>query len=182
VKKKTIVVLSIITILAISYWWVFHYVSRDGEFTKWGHAYVPIDFFDDGKAIYIGNDFKWEGIGNPTLEKVEFFKRDGSIVAKDDDEFRIEPFIEKSNTNTIGIMDEESVKDQGLDKNLFPYEGFHIDKDFSLVLRVEFHGDNTDNDIREMRLTYKKYGVTQSQYIPFRNIFIHDDEEEDEDE
>jgi hypothetical protein len=42
----------------------------------------------DGKKYYLGYDFSWEGIGKPTLEKVEFIKKDGSIVGKDDDEFK----------------------------------------------------------------------------------------------
>ncbi|MCR2822681.1 hypothetical protein [Lederbergia panacisoli] len=167
--KKTIVVLSILAILVISFWWTFHYVSRDGEFTKWGHGTVPIDFFDNGKAVFFGYDFTWEGIGKPILEKVEFIKRDGTMVEKDDNGFRIEPFIGK--TRTIGSLSEEYVMEEGLDKDLVPFKGFQVDNGFYLVLRVEFHGQDADNDIEEMKITYKKYGITQLQYIPFENIF-----------
>ncbi|MBS4196544.1 hypothetical protein [Lederbergia citri] len=174
--KKIIMILSVLIVLVIGFLWKFHYISRDGEFSKMSHGNVAIESFDDGKAVYIGYNFRWEGTGNPTIERVELIKKDGNIVTKVDDDFRIEPFIATGKATTIGSMSEESVLEDELDKDLIPIKGFKVDKDFQLVLRVKFNGANIDNDIEGLRITYKKYGVTQFQNIPFEHILIHDDE------
>lgn len=168
--KKIIVIMLIFIVLVISFWWVFHYISRDGEFTKWSHATVGIEHFEVGNAIYLDYHFRWEGIGSPTLEKVEFIKRDGTIQAKDDDEFRIHPFIATS--ERIGAVDEETVIKRGILNDLVEVKGFQVVEDFYLVLRVEMA--NTDNDISSVRITYKKFGVTQFQNIPFDDGIIKD--------
>jgi hypothetical protein len=118
----------------------------------------------------LGYNFSWEGIGNPTIEKIEFIKRDGTIVAKDDDEFRIKPLI--ASTERIGTLDEETVIEEGLNDELVDVKGFQVDGNFNLVLRVELDVTNADNDIKTLRITYKKYGVTQFQNIPFDNGVI----------
>lgn len=148
------------------------YVIRSGKFTEESHTASSEEYFKNGEAMYLGYLFSWEGIGRPTLKQVEFIKKDGTTITQDDD-FRIQPYIETSqDDNWIGAMDEETVKNEGLINNLIPFEDFIVDKDFRVVLRVEYHGDKTANDISIIKITYKKYGVTQHQNISFDGFLI----------
>lgn len=174
--KKIIVIMFIFILLAISFLLSFNYISRDGEFTKWSHSTAGKGYFNDGRAIYLGYNFKWEGIGNPLLEKVEILKKDGTIVAKDDDEIRIEPYV--ASTQRIGALDEETVMKEGLNDDFINIKDFQVDEDFYLVLRVEFVDNdvnNVINDIESLRITYTKYGMTQFQIIPFDDGIITDE-------
>ncbi|MBM4763592.1 hypothetical protein [Bacillus sp. B15-48] len=170
--KKIIVIMFVAIVLVIGFWGLFNYISHEGEFTKQSHTTLGIEHFEDGNAYYFGYNFRWEGIGNPTIEKVEFIKTDGTIVAKDDDEFRIQPFIASS--ERIGVLDEETVIKEGLLSDLVDVKGFRVDEDFSLVLRVELDVTNSYNDISSLRITYKKYGVTQFQYVSFEDGVVTD--------
>ncbi|MET3698845.1 hypothetical protein SAMN05877753_11080 [Bacillus oleivorans] len=170
--NKKIVILFVLIILVIMFWWIFNLISRDGEFTKTSHVTAGIEHFEKRKAVFLGYNFSWKGIGKPIIEKIEFLKRDGTIVAKDENDFRIQPFI--ASTERIGVIDEEYVVNEGLDVDLIQVKGYQINKNFYLVLRVEFDGTNPDNDIKILRITYKKYGVTQYQNIPFDGGVIMD--------
>ncbi len=171
--KKKIVMLFFCTILLLGLWWTFNFISQDGEFTKLGHATVNIENFEERKPIYLGYPFRWNGLGKPRLEKMEFIKRDGTIVAKDDEEFTIHPFI--ASTNRIGVLDEESVKEDGLDNDFVQVKDYKVNDDFYLVLRVEFNGTDPINDINTLRITYKKFGTTQFQNIHFDDGIIADE-------
>ncbi|WP_216831523.1 aldo-keto reductase family protein [Alkalihalobacterium elongatum] len=170
--KKTIVIMLVSMLLVLGCWGLFNYISHEGKFTKLSHSTLGIDHFEDDHAYYFGYNFRWEGIGNPTIEKIEFIKSDGSIVAKDDDEIRIQPFIASS--ERIGILDEEYVIKEGLHNDLVEVKDFHVDEDFYLVLRVELDVTNFNNDISSLRIMYKKYGVTQFQDIPFDDGVVTD--------
>lgn len=170
--KKIIVIMFIFILLVTSFWWSFDYISHKGKFTKWSHSTVEKELFYNGGAIYLGYNFGWEGIGNPLLEKVEFIKKDGTFVAEDD-EIRIESYI--ANTNRIGALDEESVINEGLNDDFVNVKDFKVYEDFNLVLRVEYEGTVAENDIRTLRIRYKKYGVPQYQDIPFDNGVITDE-------
>lgn len=170
--KKNLLVFAFLIVLVISIGWVFDYLSHNGGFTKWSHSTLEIELFEDGKAFYLDYHFRWEGIGNPTIEKVEFIKKDGTIVAKDDDQFRIQPFVSKVRH---GMFDEESANKEGIIDALIPVKGFKVNDDFYLVLRAELTDNDIDNDIRTVRITYKKFGITQFQNIPFDNGIISEE-------
>ncbi|MDM5317254.1 hypothetical protein QUF49_14690 [Fictibacillus sp. b24] len=163
--KKKVTLLFFCAMLLLGLWWTFNFISQDGEFTKLGHSTVGIENWKDRKPIYIGYPVKWEGMGKPRLKKIEFIKRDGIIVAKDDKEFTIQPFI--ASTERIGALDEKSVKEDGLDKDFVSVKDYKVNGEFYLVLRVEFHATNPINDINTLRITYEKLGVTQVQNIHF---------------
>lgn len=173
--KRLIVIMLMIIIVCIAPFLTFDYVSRDGDFTKWSHTVMGYDHYKDGSTFYLGYDLTWEGIGKPTLEKVEFIKKDGTIVAKDDDEFRIKPYIAK--TKNINGLDEESVLQEGLPEDLIDVKNHQVDKDVYLILAVQYNGTTPENDINLLRITYKKYGVTQHREIPFDEGVIMDDNE-----
>lgn len=171
--RKTVVILFVSIFLVIGVWVSYDYISRDGEFTKWSHTTLDIENFKKNVPYYIGYSFKWEGIGNPTIESIDFIKRDGIIVTKDDVDLRIHPFIATS-TN-IGSLEEEYVIEEGLLDGLNEVNGFQVDENFNLVVRVELvDASNFDNDISTIRITYKKYGITQTQNIPFDGGFVTD--------
>ncbi|MFG6494786.1 hypothetical protein P8610_05470 [Fictibacillus sp. UD] len=172
-KKKVTLLFFCTTMLLLGLWWTFNFISEDGEFTKWGHASVGIENLEDRKPYYIGYPFKWDGIGKPRLEKMEFIKRDGTIVGKDDIEFSIQPFI--ASTERIGALDEDSVREDGLDDDFVRLKGYKVNDGFYLVLRVEFNGTNPINDINTLRITYKKFGTTQFQNIHFDDGIITDE-------
>jgi hypothetical protein len=159
-------------VFVIGFWGLFNYISNEGEFTKWSYSTLEIESVEDGNAYYFGYKFRWEGIGNPTIEKIEFIKSDGTIVAKDDEQIRIQPFITSS--ESIGVLEEGTVIKEGLVNELVEVKDFKVDEDFYLVLRVELNVINPNNDISSLRITYNKYGVTQYQYIPFDEGFVTD--------
>lgn len=171
--KKIIVIMLVSIIFVLGFWGLFNYISHEGEFTKLSHATLGIEHFEDGNAYYFGYDFRWEGIGNPTIEKIEFIKSDGIIVAKDDDEIRIQPFLANSERR-IGVLDEDYVIKEGLHNDLVEVKDFQVDEDFYIILRVELDATNFNNDISSLRIMYKKYGVTQYQYIPFDDGVVTD--------
>ncbi|WP_079508715.1 hypothetical protein [Mesobacillus jeotgali] len=168
-KRLILLVLFIVTFATF---WTIDYCLYDGEFTKWSHTTVGLEHYKDGRIFYLAYHLKWDGFGDPALEKVEFIKRDGTIIAKDDDEFVIKPFISKA--GHITGSDEAEVLAEGLNKELFEVKGYPADKDLYLVLSVGYRGNNPENDINVTRITYKKFGVTQHQDIPFDEGVITD--------
>ncbi|GAM12426.1 hypothetical protein [Mesobacillus selenatarsenatis] len=134
--KRLIVTMLVFIIVGIGSFWTFDYVSRDGDFTKWSHTTMGYEHYKEGKKYYLGYDINWEGIGKPTLEKVEFIKKDGTIVAKDDDEFKNEPYIAK-NRNISGL-DEESVLEEGKHEDLTDIKNYQVDEDFHLILAAQY--------------------------------------------
>lgn len=173
--KKKILILFVLSVLVISILGILNFIIHEGEFNKVSHSSVLKKHFEGGEAIYLGYRFIWEGLGEPMIEQIEFFKKDGTIVAENDDEFRILPFIEEIGIeNSISSMDEKNVISQGTIDNLVTMSNFRVKGDFNLILRVEFHGDNSDNDISRLRLTYKKFGLTLHQEIPFEDGVIVD--------
>jgi len=170
--KKYIVVLLVFLLLVIGFWGLFNYISHKGEFTKWDHSSLEMERFEDRNAYYFGYHFRWQGIGNPIIEKIEFIKSDGSIVAKEDDEIRIHPFIASS--ERIGVLDEDTVIKEGLLNELVEVKDFQVDEDFHLVLRVELNVNNLKNDISSLRIAYRKFGVTHYQTIPFDDGVVTD--------
>lgn len=170
--KRSIVIIIIVIVLIACIWLTFRHISHDGEFTKRSHTTAGIEHFENGKAFYLGYYFRWEGIGSPTLEKIEFIKDDGEIVTKEDDEFQIDSYIK---TEGFGAVDEEYVITEGISDELLTVKGFYVNKDFYLVLRVKLIDDiDVSNDIKMIRITYKKFGVTQFQNISFDDGIIMD--------
>ncbi|MFA9557605.1 hypothetical protein ACERII_09895 [Evansella sp. AB-rgal1] len=168
--KKVFAIL-IVFLFVLSVWWTFRFLSQEGEFTLGGYARADVELFQDQTPIYLGYNFSWKGIGSPTLEKIEFIKRDGLILAKDDEEFRIDPFI--AETEKIGGLKEETILAEGLDEELEPVNGYKVDDKFNLVLRIEFDGTDPENDISTIRITYQKFGITQYQNFTLdESIFI----------
>jgi hypothetical protein len=170
--KRVIIIMLGIIIVAVGFIRTFDYISSDGDFTKWSHTTMGAKHFKNEKKFYLGYDFTWEGIGKPTLEKVEFIKKDGSIVAKDDDDFKIEPVIAKS--RYIGGFDEEQVLEEGIHKDFVEIKNYQVDKDLYLILAVQYNGTTPENDLNLLRITYKKFGITQHRNIPFDDGVIAD--------
>ncbi|WP_102262496.1 hypothetical protein [Mesobacillus jeotgali] len=170
--KRLIVIMLVVMIVIIAPFWTFDYVSSHGDFTKWSHTTIGYEHYEDRKKYYLGYDFTWKGIGKPTLEKVEFIKKDGTIVAKDDDEFKIEPYVSKN--RSIGGLDEESVLKEGLHEDFIDIKNYQVDKDFYLILAVQYNGTTPENDINLLRITYKKFGVTHHRNISFDDGIITD--------
>ncbi|WP_226675108.1 hypothetical protein [Mesobacillus jeotgali] len=170
--RRVAMIMSVIIIVTVGTIWTFDYVSTDGDFTKWSHTTMGYEHYEAGKKYYLGYDITWEGIGKPTLEKVEFIKKDGTIVAKDDDEFKIEPYIAKN--RNIGGLDEESVLEEGIHEDLTDIKNYQVDEDFHLILAVQYNGTTPENDIYLLRITYKKFGVTHHRNISFDDGIITD--------
>lgn len=160
----------VLLVFAAGIVWGGDYLIHNGEFEKTSHTTIGINHLQKDKVFYIGYDFMWEGNGKPTLEKVEFIKKDGTIISKDDNELMLQPFISK--TDLIGALEEDDIISRGLNKDLLPVKGTQIENDFQLVLRVELGEIKADDDIEILRITYKKYGITQFQNIPFDDGII----------
>lgn len=156
--------------------WFSIYAINDGEFNKWSHPTVSEEHFDNGKRVYLGYNFTWEGIGRPTIIQLDFIKKDGTPLAGAEAS-RIQPYFEVSQDgNTIGAVDEETaINDRKLD-HLTPLGNTQVDGDFRIVLRVDYEGVQIDDDIGEMVITYTKFGVTRHQTIPFDGILMDDSE------
>jgi hypothetical protein len=167
--KKTLMKWIIVCVLVISALSAFRYLSHEGQFEKYSHVTIGKETLKEGKAVYLGYQFQWEGMGSPTLQKVEFIKSDGTIVAKDDDQMRIKPYITKVD---FGSYYEEDAIKEGIINKLLPVKGFKTDDFFSLVLRVEPYEYEWDSDIKTVRITYKKFGQTQFQNISFDDGII----------
>lgn len=162
--KKTLMKWIVVSVLVISAILAFRYLSHEGKFEKYSHVTIGKETLKEGKAVYLGYHLRWEGMGNPTLQKVEFIKSDGTIVAKDDDQMRIIPYITKMD---FGSYYEEDAIQEGIIDKLLPVKGFEANDDFSLVLRVEPNDFEWDSDIETIRVMYKKFGQTQFQNISF---------------
>ncbi|MFS0865505.1 hypothetical protein [Fredinandcohnia sp. 179-A 10B2 NHS] len=75
-KKIILIMLSIIILASVTII-TFNYFSTKGQFLKVSHTAAGIEHFDEGRVFYLSYDLMWEGVGNPTLENVEFFMSDG---------------------------------------------------------------------------------------------------------
>jgi hypothetical protein len=171
--KKSLIKWIILIIFFISILWIFNYLSNEGKFDKISHITVGHELLKERKAVYLSYLFSWNGISNPSLEKVEFIKNDGTIATKFDEQVLIKPFISKVN---FGSFYEEDATKKEIVKKLLPVNGFKPDDEFSLVLRVEQkdYDYNWDNDIATVRITYKKFGQSHYQNISFDKGIVED--------
>ncbi|MEQ6389704.1 hypothetical protein RZN22_10300 [Bacillaceae bacterium S4-13-58] len=80
-----------------------------------------------------------------------------------DDEISLQPYV--SITDAFGAVNEEYVKKEGLDEGLFQVKGFKVNGDFNLILRIGVSELHPNNDIHTLRMTYKKFGVSQVHLI-----------------
>jgi hypothetical protein len=167
--KRNLIMWIIIFLFVISILWTYNYVSKNGEFEKLSHITVGKELLKKRKAVYLSYRFRWEGIGNPRLEKVEFIKKDGTITAKVDDQILINPFISKVD---FGSYYEEDAIKEGIVKTLLPVKGFKPDDEFSLALRAELNDYEWNSDIGTIRITYYKFGQSVFQNIPFDDGLI----------
>ncbi|MBN3555705.1 hypothetical protein JYA63_15615 [Fictibacillus nanhaiensis] len=167
--KKNLIMWVIIFLFIISIIWTYHYVSNNGEFEKLTHVTVGKELLNERKVVYLCYRFRWEGIGNPSLEKVEFIKKDGTMIAKVDNQILIKPYISKIDCGTY--HEEDAIK-EGIVKTLLPVKGFKPDEEFSLVLRVELNDYEWNSDISSIRITYNKFGQSVFQNIPFDDGLI----------
>lgn len=176
---KKILFGGVFSLLLIAAVWFSVYAINDGGFNKWSHTTVLDEHFDNGKRVYLGYDFTWEGIGRPRITQLDFIKKDGTHLTGFEAS-RIQPYLEMSlDGNTIGAVDEESVIDDGKLDHLIPLGNTRVDGDFRIILRVDYDGVRIDDDIGEMIITYTKFGVIRHQAIPFDGILM-DDSENDE--
>lgn len=169
-KKIVFSMLSIIILASVAIF-TFTYISTKGEFMKVSHTTAGIEHFAEGDAFYLSYDLMWDGVGNPTLENVEFFMSDG--VKASESNLMIEPFIVETG---FGAIDEEYAESEGLTKDLQPVLNYKVEGDFSIVLRIQSKETEITNDVSTMRITYKKLGNTQYQDIPFEDGVFMDDE------
>jgi hypothetical protein len=172
--KKTFLVWTIFLVVMTCIVWTFIYLSSEGEFEKYSHTSMGIEGLKEDKPAYLSYEFKWNGIVAPTLEKIEFIKRDGTFFEKSDDNLVIEPFVGKAD---FGSYYEEDAEREGKLDSLHAVQGFKVeDSLFSLALRVEFKDPNWngDNDISTIRITYNQWGNTQIQNVPFGEGIITD--------
>jgi hypothetical protein len=167
--KKSLLLWIMLIVFVLSIMWVLIYLRSEGEFKKISHITVGDEVLKERKAVYLSYHFRWEGISNPTLKKVEFIKNDGTITAKVEDQILIKPYISKVD---FGSYYEEEVIKEGIVNTLLPVLGYKPDDDFSLVFRVEINDPNWNDDIGTIRITYKKWGQTQFQNIPFADGLI----------
>lgn len=161
--KRDLIKWIIVFLFVISILWTYYYVSKNGEFEKLTHVTVGKELLNERKVVYLSYHFRWKGIGNPTLEKVEFIKKDGTIVAKVDDQILINSYISKVD---FGTYHEEDAIQEGIVKTLLPVKGFKPDDEFSLALRVELN-DYEWSDIDSIRIIYNKFGQSVFQNISF---------------
>jgi hypothetical protein len=173
--KKSLIKWIILIIFFISILWIFNYLSNEGKFDKISHITVGHELLKERKAVYLSYLFSWNGMSNPTLEKVDFIKNDGTIVAIFDEQVLIKPLISKVN---FGSLYEEDAIKEGIINKLLPVNGFKPDGEFSLVIRVEQKDYYYDwnNDIDTVRITYKKFGQSHYQNISFDKGIVADNE------
>jgi hypothetical protein len=167
--KKNLIKWIILFILIICILWIFNYVRNEGKFEKLSHITVGNELLKERKVVYLSYQFSWKGLGNPTLEKVEFIKNDGTIVAKVGDRVVIKPFISKVD---FGSFYEEDAIKEGIVRTLLPVKGFQPENEFSLALRVNLIDYELNNDIGTIRITYNKFGQSKFQNIPFDDGLI----------
>ncbi|MBM7578604.1 hypothetical protein [Jeotgalibacillus terrae] len=163
--KKPLAMTSIVLILAISAWLLFDYFSNSGAFTLGSHSSASQELLDQTSPIYLGYEMQWEGTGTPTLERIELIKRDGTIADTD----QAAAFI--ATKGKIGMLGEQAVEKE----ELVEVNGFQPENDIHLVIRVDKTKGFAENDIKEMRIIYKKYGVTQYQDLSFGEGIVTDE-------
>lgn len=174
--KKNILFVFLFLIFGIAVIWGATYFINNGKFEKTSHVTLLKEHFETGEAMYLGYNFSWEGSGYPTLQQVEFIKKDGKSLTQEDG-FQIVAFIDETNDgNGIGSANEETVNEDGLKERFVPINNYKLTSDtFRMVLQVNYDGDRSTDDISDMKITYKKFGVTKSEMIPFEGI-LHEQE------
>lgn len=160
--KKNIMFMFLFLIIRIAAIWGATYFSNNGKFEKTSHVTLPKEHFETGEAMYVGYDFSWEGSGHPTLQQVELIKKDGKSLTQEDG-FQIVAFIdETTDGNVIGSANEETVNEDGLKERLVPINNYKLSSHtFRMVLQVHYEGERATDDISDMKITYKKFGVTK---------------------
>ncbi|QPC45867.1 hypothetical protein [Mangrovibacillus cuniculi] len=150
----------VITLISIG---GFLFLVKEGEFEKTSHSSMRKEGLVKNNSLFLGYGMKWDGIGTPTIEKIQFYKEDGSLLSKREDEIVITPYIDTS--KEIGSMYEEHLLEEGYMDHLLNVRGYKVTDHFHMVLKVEI-GQNTDfQDIGKIRIMYKKFGLTKFQEI-----------------
>ncbi|KIL53517.1 hypothetical protein KP77_04930 [Jeotgalibacillus alimentarius] len=166
--KKIIAITSVALLLTIGVWLLFDYFSRSGTFTLESHSSASQELIDQTSPIYLGYGLQWKGTGTPTLERVELIRRDGTTADAD----QAATFIAAE--GKIGVQGEQTVEKE----ELLEVNGFQPENDIHLVIRLDKTEGFAENDLKEMRIIYKKYGVTQYQDLSFGEGIVTDEEVE----
>jgi hypothetical protein len=166
---KKIIVLVVFLSVFFSGFGIYNYLSQHGDFIKTSHSLVERDLLSGGNTIFMGYRFQWEGFGSPEITKVVFLKGDGSILLED--EILIETYITE---NDFGTRQEADLINENFKEQLLPIESYKVDKNFTLVLGIKILDENFNNDIKTVRIFYKKLGKNLVQDISFEEGVIID--------
>ncbi len=168
-KKRFIILLIVVVASSVV---GFFYYAQHGEFTKWSHTSLNRQLLEGGETYYIDYLIRWEGVGTPILEKIEFIKKDGTKVTNDDKQFLIEAFASKEQ---YGSVNEETAIQKGIINQLSPINGYKVNDDFTLVMKVKLKSNEITNDISSLKVTYNKLGVNAVQNISFDDGIVADE-------
>jgi len=166
-KRITITLLMIALVIFISF--SYYFISGDGEFSISSYSTASEKLISKKDNVYMSYRLNWRGIGHPTIDKIEFIRRDGTNTKNDGN---MNAFI--ANKTEIGLLDEKSVLVEELNDNFVPINGYKVKDKFYVILRVELTETLADNDIHALRIIYSKYGRKNSQNIPLEEGVISD--------
>ncbi|WP_036849251.1 hypothetical protein, partial [Pontibacillus marinus] len=75
----TLLFIALVICISLSY----YYISGEGEFSKSSYSTARKELISEIDNVFISYRIKWRGIGNPTIKKIEFIRRDGTILEDD---------------------------------------------------------------------------------------------------
>ncbi|MFS0861113.1 hypothetical protein [Fredinandcohnia sp. 179-A 10B2 NHS] len=175
IRNRMIVIISVLTIVFAS---MFVFMIQKGEFTKWNHSTYDINLMKDKEVIYLGNYIlSWNGYGNPKILDIYFIQMDGTIVREEQGQLTVTPYIDHS--QTIGVVDETHVREEGLEDELVPIQGYQsVNKEYHLAFRVELKDKADIQDVHTMVVEFRHFGLKKTQEIEFEGFFHESDENE----
>jgi hypothetical protein len=168
--KKALLIFGVAIVLIVL---LFNYTLSKGGFVVGSTSYLAKDatIVEEGLPFYIGYGLQWNGIGEPTLTDVTLIKSDGTELKEDDLQISVISMVDKM--GVTGVIDEETVMNEGYINYYIPLNNYKINDYILLVFHVDIHDPNYEDDIDQIKIEYKNFGFSLHQTLNFEG-FIKD--------
>lgn len=165
-RMKKLVAIVILLFVILVGWLYYVNLTNVDEFRLNSYTVIEKDRVKVNEPMYLSYDMKYHGNGKPIIKEINFIKRDGSFLGKEDEAITVKAFIDEKGTtlaNTTGAITEAEAKQSNLLDNYVPIENHQVEnQDINVVLEVTIKDENYTNNVSALEIDYELLGAKET--------------------